>query len=202
VKENQRNLADARKARKIPAMMPGRAALVVLMDRYLAGLLDPFVTLLEAHKLMYFMQEGGEPLRLRHAAGPYGPYAENLRHVLRAVEGYYVSGYGGGGDAPDKVLQIVPGAVASARASHEAHPKSQARCEKVVHLVEGFESSFGLEPLATVHWIVTRDHPVGEEDLIERIYAWAERKRQFSAQQIRLARRVLAERGWIAGAGA
>jgi O-acetyl-ADP-ribose deacetylase (regulator of RNase III) len=192
----------APKARTIPAMTPGRAALVILMDRYLAGLLDPFVTLLEVHKLMYFMQEAGEPLRLRHVAAPYGPYAENLRHVLRAVEGYYVSGYGDGGDAPDKVLQIVPGAVASARASLEAHPESRARCEKVVHLVEGFESPFGLELLATVHWIVTRDHPVGEGDLIERVYAWAERKRQFSAQQIRLAGRVLAEQGWIANAGA
>ena len=37
-------------------MTPARAALVVLMDSYLRGLLDPFVTLLEVHKLMYFMQ--------------------------------------------------------------------------------------------------------------------------------------------------
>ncbi len=183
-------------------MTPGRAALAVLMDRYLAGLLDPFVTLLEVHKLMYFMQEAGQPLRLRHDAGPYGPYAENRRHALQAAEGYYASGYGDGGDAPDKVLQIISGAVASARVSLEAHPESRARYEKVVHLVKGFESPSGPELLATVHWIVTRDHPVGEENLIERVYAWSERKRQFSAQQIRLARRVLAQRGWMASAGA
>ena len=189
-------------ARKIPAMTPGRAALVGLMDRYLAGLLDPFVTLLEGHKLMYFTQEAGEPLKLRYVAAPYGPYAENLRHVLQAIEGYYVSGYGDGGDAPDKVLQLVPGAVADARASLEAHPESQARFEKVAHLVAGFESPFGLELLATVHWIATREHPASDEDLIARTYAWAERKRQFSAQQIRLARRVLADRGWIASASA
>ena len=190
------------RARKIPAMTPGRAALVGLMDRYLAGLLDPFVTLLEVHKLMYFTQEAGEPLKLRYGAAPYGPYAENLRHVLQAIEGYYVSGYGDGGDAPDKVLQLVPGAVADARASLEAHPESQARFEKVAHLVAGFESPFGLELLATVHWIATREHPASDEDLIARTYAWAERKRQFSAQQIRLARRVLADRGWIASASA
>jgi len=41
-------------------MTAGRAALVELMHRYLAGLLDPFVTLLEVHKLMYFLQEAGE----------------------------------------------------------------------------------------------------------------------------------------------
>ncbi len=194
--------APVSKARKVPAMTPGRAALVALMDRYLAGLLDPFVTLLEVHKLMYFTQEAGEPLRLRYVTGPYGPYAENLRHVLHAIEGYYVSGYGTGGNAPEKVLQLVPGALADARTSLDAHPESQARFDKAARLVEGFESPFGLELLATVHWIATREHPDSEEDLIARTYAWAERKRQFSEHQIRLARRVLAERGWLAGAHA
>jgi len=43
------------------------------MHRYLAGLLDPFVTLIEVHKLMYFMQEAGEPLRLNYRKHHYGP---------------------------------------------------------------------------------------------------------------------------------
>ena len=42
---------------------------------------------------------------------PYGPYAENLRHVLRDIEGHLISGYADGGDAPDKQLALVPGAV-------------------------------------------------------------------------------------------
>ena len=78
--------------REVPKMTEGRAALVELMQRYLGGLLDPFITLLEVHKLMYFMQEAGEPLRLRYVKAPYGPYAENLRHVLRAVEGHLIAG--------------------------------------------------------------------------------------------------------------
>lgn len=192
--------APAAKSRKIPEMTPGRAALVGLMDRYLAGLLDPFVTLLEVHKLMYFAQEAGEPLRLRFAAGRYGPYAENLRHVLYAIEGYYVSGYGAGGDAPDKVLGLVPGAVADARAALAAHPETRACFEKVARLVAGFESPFGLELLATVHWVATRERPASDADLITGVYAWGERKRQFSERQIWLARGALAERGWLAEA--
>ncbi len=67
--------ADTRANRStdVPRMTAGRAALVGLMHRYLGGLLDPFVTLLEVHKLMYFMQAAGEPLRLNFAKGPYGP---------------------------------------------------------------------------------------------------------------------------------
>ena len=56
--ESQR-ASDAQRvvrSREAPKMTPARAALVGLMDRYLQCLLDPFVTLLEVHKLMYFMQ--------------------------------------------------------------------------------------------------------------------------------------------------
>lgn len=177
-------------------MTPGRAALVGLMDRYLAGLLDPFVSLLEVHKLMYFMQEVGEPLRLRLAKGSYGPYAENLRHVLSQIEGYYVSGYGAGGDDPDKPLELVPGAVEDARAALAERPETLARFERVSRLVKGFESPFGLELLSTVHWVITHEGATSEEDVVARTYGWGERKQQFSRQQILLARRVLEEQRW------
>jgi hypothetical protein len=167
------------------------------MDRYLAGLLDPFVSLLEVHKLMYFMQEAGEPLRLRYVAGPYGPYAENLRHVLQAIDGYYVTGYGTGGDVPDKLLELVPGAVADAGRILATDTETRSRFDRVADLVEGFESPFGLELLATVHWIASRERPICDGDLIDRTYSWNERKRQFSMEQIGWARRDLADKGWI-----
>ncbi|MDR1542624.1 MAG: macro domain-containing protein [Clostridiales bacterium] len=55
---------EAVKNIKAPNMAPGRAALTELMRQYLNGLLEPIITLLEMHKLMYFLQETGEPLRL------------------------------------------------------------------------------------------------------------------------------------------
>lgn len=182
---------------KVPIMTPGRAALVGLMDRYLKGLLDPFVSLLELHKLMYFMQEAGENLRLRFTKGPYGPYAENLRHVLNITEGYFTSGYGAGGDQPDKVIELVPGALEDARLVLSKRSKTRERFERVADLVDGFESPHGLELLATVHWIAKRENPASETDLIERFYAWDERKKRFTRNQIMLALRVLKEKGWI-----
>jgi O-acetyl-ADP-ribose deacetylase (regulator of RNase III) len=182
---------------KVPEMTPGRAALIGLMDRYRGGLLDPFITLLEVHKLMYFMQEAGEQLRLRFVPAPYGPFAENLRHVLRAIEGYYVSGYGEAGDEPGKSLELVPGAISDARAVLEGRRPTRVRFERVAQLVEGFESPFGLELLSTVHWIVTRDRPASADDLIARFYAWADRKRRFTPQQIRLAKKVLTDKEWV-----
>ncbi len=182
-----------------PRMTPGRAVLVGLMDRYLNGLLDPFITLLEVHKLMYFMQLAGEPLRLRFAKAPYGPYAENLRHVLNEVEGHFISGYADGGDRPDKLLEIVPGAVDDVAMVLQRAPKTRERFDEVVALIEGFESPFGLELLSTVHWVLERDRPESRDDLVERVHGWHERKKRFSPRQIRLAADVLAEKGWTDG---
>jgi O-acetyl-ADP-ribose deacetylase (regulator of RNase III) len=187
-----------KRSAKVPSMTEGRAALIGLMRRYLGGLLDPFVTLLEIHKLMYFMQEAGQPLRLRYAQAPYGPYAENLRHVLREIEGYFISGYADGGDTPDKELALVPGAAEDAEQFLAHHAETRARFERVADLVQGFESPFGLELLSTVHWVVTRENAQSEDDVVQRVYAWNERKRRFSPRQIALARDVLVRKGWIA----
>jgi O-acetyl-ADP-ribose deacetylase (regulator of RNase III) len=186
-----------RRSGKVPQMTAGRAALVGLMDSYLSGLMDPFVSLLEVHKLMYFMQAAGEPLRLRYKPALYGPYAENLRHVLLEIEGYFVSGYADGGDAPDKELALVPGAVEDAAKFLSSHPATRKRFDRVAKLVEGFETPFGLELLATVHWVAEHSRTRDPSEVIEKTYVWSERKRGFSPRQISLALGVLDKNGWL-----
>lgn len=188
--------------REVPTMTAGRAALVELIHRYLGGLLDPFVTLLEVHKLMYFMQEAGEPLRLKYVKAPYGPYAENLRHVLRAVEGHLIAGYADGGDAPDKPLTLVPGAIQEASAFLDQHADSRQRFERVTRLIEGFESPYGLELLSTAHWAMTREGVCQLDEVAKRIHAWNPRKRQFTLRQIAIAADRLAAQGWVQAATA
>ncbi len=183
--------------REVPEMTPGRAALVGLIYRYLGGLLDPYVTLLEVHKLMYFMQIAGEPLRLNYQKAPYGPYANNLRHVLQAIEGHLISGYADGGDAPDKQLELVPGAIQDARTFLGQSTETRARLDKVADLVEGFESPFGLELLATIHWVAKHESASTADEVIARTYAWNDRKKRFSPRQIALAVDVLSRKGWI-----
>lgn len=185
------------RATEVPTMTPGRAALVMLMDRYLRGLMDPFVTLIEVQKLMYFMQAAGEGLRLNYVKHHYGPYAENLRHVLRRIEGHMVTGYHDGGDAPSKQLELVPGAVGDASALLDTSPETRQRLDRVAKLVDGFETPFGLELLATVHWVVSEEGATGLDQTIARIHGWNARKRMFSPRQITLAYDHLKARGWL-----
>ena len=167
------------------------------MQRYLGGLLDPFVTLLEVHKLMYFMQEAGEPLRLQYVKHHYGPYAENLRHVLKAVEGHLIVGYADGGDEPDKPLTLVPGAVEDAKKYLDQHDISRARFERVTKLVEGFESPYGLELLATVHWVISREGATQHKSVERQVYNWNARKQQFTPRQLAIAEERLRSHGWL-----
>jgi O-acetyl-ADP-ribose deacetylase (regulator of RNase III) len=188
------------KSRDVPNMTAGRAALVVLMHRYLGGLMDPFVTLIEVQKLMYFMQEAGEPLRLNYIKHHYGPYADNLRHVLTKIEGHLVSGYADGGDAPDKQIELVPGAVGDAEAFLNDKQETVGRFDRVGKLVEGFETPFGLELLASVHWVATREHATSAEDAAVKVYAWNDRKKRFSLRQIGIAFETLRMKGWLRAA--
>ncbi|MCX6055238.1 MAG: macro domain-containing protein [Chloroflexi bacterium] len=187
--------------RVVPTMTPGRAALIELINRYLSGLLDPSVSLLEIHKLMYLMQEAGEPLRLNYQKGPYGPYSENLRHVLNAIEGHLVSGYADGGDEPNKQIRLVPGAVNEAVTFLQRHPDTQARSEMVANLVEGFESPYGLELLSTVYWVMKNEEANSIDEIVKHTYAWNVRKQQFTTRQITLAANVVASKGWVTNIG-
>lgn len=193
--------ADGRpnRSRDVPQMTASRATLIALIHRYQIGLLDPFITLLEVHKLMYFMQETGEPLRLKYTKAQYGPYAENLRHVLRPIEGHFISGYADGGDDPNKTLNLVPGAVSDSIAFLNHNPNTHSRFDRVTELVEGFESSFGLELLSTVHWVASRKPYKTEREIVARVYSWSDRKRRLlSERQILLALRTLEDKGWLA----
>lgn len=182
----------------VPNMTPGRAALVVLISQYLRSLLDPFVTLLEIHKLMYFMQVSGQELRLKYRKATYGPYAENLRHVMRTLEGHLTTGYADGGDAPDKQIELVPGALEDANAFLQENPDTLARFARVADVVRGFETPFGLELLATVHWVAAELKDTDLDRVIAGTYAWGDRKREFSREQIKLALDVLVDKGWLA----
>jgi O-acetyl-ADP-ribose deacetylase (regulator of RNase III) len=182
---------------KRPAMTAGRAALVGLMDRYLAALMDPSITLLEIHKLMYFLQSAGEPLSLRYKKAWYGPYAENLRHVLADVEGHLLSGYASQGDAPDIELTLLSGATDEAQSFLAEEPDTRTRFERVTNLVEGFETPFGLELLATAHWVATHEGAQTRGAIRDGVYGWGPRKRQFTPDQIDLAVEQLQTHGWL-----
>lgn len=187
-----------------PTMTPGRAALVALIRQYTDQSWNP-PGLIETQKLMYFLQVAGEPLRLHFAANRYGPYADNLRHVLTAVEGHYLSGFGDGSAHVTQAepLRVMPGAIEEATAVLARHSQTSERIDHVLELAAGFESAYGLELLATVHWLADRaeQEERRSDDLVVRQVAdWSPRKaKMFTDRHIRIAIETLRAQGWLAG---
>jgi O-acetyl-ADP-ribose deacetylase (regulator of RNase III) len=197
----QPKASEMKSTGEAPAMTPGRAALVALINRYAElALTNP--TLVESQKLMYFLQEAGEPLRLRYQKHMYGPYADNLRHVLKVVEGHYLSGFGDGSARVREAepLEVLPGAAAAAEPVLAEHPETSHRIARVVELTEGFETPYGLELLASVHWVAHHLPPgVNEpDDVIREVREWSPRKgRMFTPDHITVAFQTLVEHGWL-----
>ncbi|MEJ7710957.1 MAG: macro domain-containing protein [Pyrinomonadaceae bacterium] len=75
-----------------PNMTQGRAALLAVLENY--QLPGYRLSVLEVQKLGYFLQAAGEPLKLNYVKDQYGPYAENVHHVLQRIDGHFITGYG------------------------------------------------------------------------------------------------------------
>ena len=182
-----------------PKMTIGQAALVALMDRYLGGLLDPFVSLLEIHKLMYFLQAAGQPLRLQYEAKEFGPYAKNLRQVLIRMESHFTQGYGDGKDAPTTPIELLPGAVEEAQAFLQEDEIICQRMGRVTDLIEGYEDPVGLELLSSVHWVMLHnpEAKLSAAAAATVVHEWNVHKRlTLKTEHLTRAWQHLADKGW------
>lgn len=182
--------------RKKPPLTPARAILLQLLDRY--GELGYSRTLLEVQKIAYFLQEAGQPLKLRYVRGRYGPYAHNLDKTLQQIEGHYIVGLGDAAH-PRAEIDLLPGAVEEAQKTLSAQPDARERLDRVAALIEGFETPYGLELLASVHWVARKETPPADspEQATAAIRDWTERKAHlFQHHHVQTAWDRLMDQGW------
>ncbi len=180
-----------------PQLTLSRSLLIKLMKQYTE--LSYRLTLLEIQKVAYFLQEAGEPLRLKYAPGYYGPYAPNLNKVLETLEGHFITGYGDT-QKPDVEIELLPGAVEEADRFLTGFSDSRERLERVGKLIEGFETPYGMELLSSTHWVAVHSVPAARnsEEAIRVVHQWNPRKRKmFRAEHIEVAWRRLLQAGWV-----
>jgi O-acetyl-ADP-ribose deacetylase (regulator of RNase III) len=184
-----------------PELTRARALFLRLMRQYAE--MAYRLTLLEMQKMAYLLQEAGEPLKLRYTAHLYGPYAHNLNKVLERLEGHYIRGYGDQAN-PESEIELLPGSVEEADRYLAKHPDAAQRLDRVASLIEGFETPYGMELLASVHWAALHaERPARDaEEAIEALQNWNERKRAlFRADHIRMAWERLQKMSWIPADG-
>lgn len=148
----------------VEKLTPARALIAELVRRY--WVLGMECSLLEIQKLAWFLERAIErrnpdanPLKLQFVAHRYGPYANKLDHLLNNLDGSYLHCDKRISDAdPLDVIWFDDGR----RDYVQAYLRSEAKnwspaLEEASALIDGFESPFGLELLATVDWLLARE---------------------------------------------
>jgi O-acetyl-ADP-ribose deacetylase (regulator of RNase III) len=146
----------------VEKLTPARALIAELVRRY--WVLGMECSLLEIQKLAWFLernieQAGLAPLELRFVPHKYGPYADRLRHLLEGLDGSYLHCDKRIGDAgPLDVIWFddLRKTLVQAYLKSEAKEYSLA-LEATAALIDGFESPFGMELLATVDWLLAKE---------------------------------------------
>lgn len=146
----------------VEKLTPARALIADLVRRY--WVLGMECSLLEVQKLAWLLERSIEragltPLDLRFAPHKYGPYADRLRHLLEGLDGSYLHCDKRIADAgPLDVIWFDDGR----KTFIQAYLKSEAKdyvpaLEETAALIDGFESPYGMELLATVDWMLSRE---------------------------------------------
>ncbi len=180
-----------------PGMTPARAAIIKIISIY--SELEYGLTKIEVQKLAYFLERAGQPLNLEFTKHSFGPYSDKLRHVLKALDGHYITGVGDFAGESD--IGLLAGAVDQAdkfiQTSGDEDLATQV--ERVCSLIKGFETPYGMELLATVHWVATEEPNVNNvDDAIVAVQKWNARKRAVLREDhIRLAWDRLKNEGWF-----
>lgn len=158
---------------------------------------------IEVHKLVYFLNNAGAKFRgLEFQKNQFGPHSRVIDKVMQSMEGHFVRGVGDG--AVRAQITVLPQGVKEATHMLSDNPEAHKIVERVVHLIDGFESPFGLELLATVHWVATREiteracGPAMRDQVLEKVGEWSARKAaRFSPRKVEVALETLCEQGWL-----
>jgi O-acetyl-ADP-ribose deacetylase (regulator of RNase III) len=145
-------------------LTPARALIAEMVRRY--EVLGFECSILEVQKLGWMLTRiiaklGLEdPLQLQFEANRYGPYADNLRHLLDNLDGSYLH-------SDRRLADAKPGDVLRFAMDHAAKLSAYLRTaqgaayveaiEKTDALIDGFQSPLGMEALTTVDWLLSRE---------------------------------------------
>jgi O-acetyl-ADP-ribose deacetylase (regulator of RNase III) len=152
-------------------------------------------SLFVANKLAYFLQRIGEKLRLTFEAHLYGPYSVQVGHVLYNLNGVYLTGMEQNQARPFDPLHLNYHKWDEVKAyvDRELSMVQRERLQNLLRLINGFESAFSLELLATVDFLMReRGEETSKEDVRKQIDDWSSRKTKlFRTEYVEIAQHHL-----------
>jgi O-acetyl-ADP-ribose deacetylase (regulator of RNase III) len=149
----------------VEELTPARVLIAEMIRRY--WVLGIECTYLEVQKLGWFLERSihllgvEDPLKLHFKADRYGPYSDRLRHLLDALDGTYLHCNKRLSDAgPSDTIWFDEERrryVDLFLKQDASQPLNQV-LDLTARRIDGFESPLGMELLATVDWLIEREH--------------------------------------------
>lgn len=170
-------------------MTDARAMLLYAMFFYETG--GEVSSLFVANKIAFFYQLIGasEFKGLKFSAESYGPYSANVAHIVHALNGRYIHGFGQMQSLPFEPLFLEYNHINEIRTFVRQLKQEQIKhIVNLTKLISGFQSALSLEVLATVAWIKRERINITKAETILAIADWSQRKRElFKEEYIDLA---------------
>ena len=170
-------------------LSPTRAMLLYLLYQY--RVLGEDISEFAAEKLCYFLQRFGETqLKFDFEKGHYGPYSGKVRHLLHALNGFYIKGFEQKQAKPFEPLELIMSnqSFLDEYLAQNISVSEKERLRKVAHFIQGFETPYGLELLATVDYPRLEKRLNRSEDVIPALKEWSDRKaKMFDPEHVALA---------------
>jgi len=169
--------------KKDVGLTAARAMLLYALFKY--EKLGEVATIFSANKLAYFLQKSGEPMRLQFVSYKYGPYAQAIEKVLYALNGKYLTG----------MEQMKARAFEPLQLNYEKYEEvekyvntnlnsdQKQRLESIFNIIDGFETTLSLEILSSAHFLLSENPKLTEDQLIEKIHDWNERKKNLVTKE-------------------
>ena len=158
-------------------LTPARAMMLHLLLQYRQ--LGEFATEFAAQKLGYFLQRFGDnQLKLRFKKHHYGPYSNEIRHLLYSLNGVFIRGFEQKDLKPFEPFELIPDRVEEVVNYVERNLSEQDRFRlmQVAKLIDGYESPWGLELLATVDVLAQEHEALQPGDVAQYLSQWSSRK--------------------------
>ncbi|MEM7373906.1 MAG: macro domain-containing protein [Bacteroidota bacterium] len=176
-------------SKKEARLTPARAELLYLLFLYETS--GEETSLFIANKLAYFLQRmGDKQLKLRFQRHHYGPYSDQVGHVMYALNGTFITGLEQREAKAFERLQLRYDRFPQVQkfVEEKLNADQQTRLQTVLSFIEGFQSPLSMEALATVDTILTEQPEASTDQIYQQIQAWSDRKKQlFSTHHIQVA---------------
>ncbi len=156
-------------------LTPTRAMFLLALKEYL--ILGYSINLLVAQKIAYFLERLGEPMKLRIQKGHYGPYSHPLQHLLKHLNYHYLK-FNENATRPDTDIELLQTEKVKTYCEKHLSQDQKKRLQTLLQLIEGFESPYGLELLATIDFICKQEKIQKVEDIKQQIGNWTKRKKE------------------------